>query len=219
MPTKKANGHAIPEAPPESDTGTNHAAELDAECFLALQEIDSAVARLGQKKAATIARFENLGVDVEAVRYCQKLDNKDDAPAWIKRIIAMAARLSIIPTETESDGQITLMPGLRVAALDPAAQDKLAVARAHNDGYNTGRHGGSADDNPHQPGTEAYVAWGGGCLDGAADRAIAKANRDDKKARKKAAKEAAEDAAGTVLEQDEAAYRARAAENFPADPA
>lgn len=223
----KANGSAAPDAPPAH--GANTQADDTANCFLDLNEIDSQIASLGQKKARTIARYENIGVDVDAVRECQKLARKDDAPDWIKRIVAAAGVLKIIPTETEDDGQISLMPGLKVAAASTAAQSRIAVARAHGDGYNSGKHGGSADNNPHAAGTEEYVAWGNGCIDGEADRAIAKQLREDKKAasrpanvtvastekRKpgrpsKADKAAAEEAAGkTPLENDETAYRAK----------
>lgn len=214
-----SNGEDVhPTDPPDEGGGSNTKPDDTAECFLELKGIDSAIASLGQKKARTIARYENMGVDVDAVRYCQKLENKDDAPDWIKRVLAAAAQLSIIPTETEDDGQITLMPGLRVAAVSQKAMDKLSIARAHGDGYNSGRHGGSADNNPFEAGTEVYVAWGNGCMDGAADKAIAKSQREDKKARNRAAEVDAEP--GTVLERDEAAYRAGTQEHvtMPADP-
>lgn len=204
----------------DRNVGSNVAPDDTADCFLALKEIDLETARLGQKKARTIARFENMGVDVEAVREVQRLEHKDDAPDWIKRVVAAATRLRVIPSATDSDGQITFMPGLKVEALSKDAQDRLDIARATGDGYNSGRHGGTADDNPHKAGSPLYVAWGNGCIDGAADRAIAKEQRDEKKARKKAAAEEAEAAEGTALERDEAAYRAGTQERvtMPADP-
>lgn len=200
----------------------NSTAEDTAECFLELTELKASIARLGQKTAVTIARYENMGVDVEAVRECMKLEKKEDAPDWIKRILSAAAVLRIIPVAQESGGQMTLMPGLKVAAADQKTQDRLAIARAHTDGYNTGRHGGSADDNKHKPGTEVYVAWGNGCLDGQADRAARKGESPAVRAPAADTGREATKAPETALERDEAAYRSqrgRVVPLMPADPA
>lgn len=190
----------------------NSTAEDDANCYLDLIEISSAIARLSQKKGAIIGRYENMGVDVEAVQGCIKLEKQKDPPDWVRRMIAMAAKLKIIPVAEESGGQMTLMPGLKVAAADQKTQDKLAIARAHTDGFNTGRHGGSADDNKHKPGTEVYVAWGNGCLDGQADRAARKKpDAENTKAADTTNRRAATQPPATALERDEAAYRGKPA--------
>lgn len=189
----------------------NSTAEDTAECFLELTELKASMARIGQKTAVTIARYENMGVDVDAVRECMKLEKKDDAPEWIKRVLAAAAVLRIIPVAEEDDGQMTLMPGLKVAAADQETQDRLAIARAHGDGYNTGRRGGSADDNPHKAGTEVYVAWGNGCLDGQADRAARKPSAENTQTADTTNRRAATKAPETQLERDESAYRGKPA--------
>lgn len=187
----------------------NATAEQTAECFLELSELKASVSRIGQKTAVTIKRYENMGVDVDAVRECMKLEKKEDAPDWVKRVLAAAAVLKIIPVAEDKGGQMTLMPGLKVAAADQATQDKLAVARAHSDGYNVGRHGGgSADDNPHKAGTEVYVAWGNGAIDGQADRAARKKPEpENTKAADTTNRRAATKPPETQLERDEAAFR------------
>ena len=58
----------------------------------------------------------------------------------------------------------------RAAETEPASvagMDKLAGARAYNDGFNGGAHGGlTQDDNKHIPGTVEFVQWSHGCADG-----------------------------------------------------
>ncbi len=152
-------------------------------------------------------------MDTDAVRECIKLEHQRDAPEWIKRVIATAAILNIIPTDVEDDGQVTFMPGLRTPVPSTEMQEKLAEAKAYSDGYNGGRHGNqSADDNPHVAGSKLYQVWGQGCLDGQAEKAIAKANRKPGRTGRAATAEPT-----TALEQDEAAYRGTADQELAAE--
>lgn len=200
-----AGGEAAPrEAAPMQAATPNVSADDTVDCYNDLEDIDSAIASLGQKKARTIARYENMGVDVPAVRECQKLGKKDDAPDWIRRITTAAAVLRIIPTETGEDGQLSVMPGLSVQAPSPEKDQEMRLIRAKSDGYNTGRHGGEAGACLHQPGTEEHVAWNRAFKVGEKERAEAKELRDAKRDKKK---EATRDDS-TQLERDTAAYRA-----------
>lgn len=207
----KPNGDATPE---EKRDDANHKPEDAAECFLAAREIKQSIARQSQKLSATYARFENLGVDVEAVKECLKLDKHEDAPGKLKRIMTMAAILNIIPTATEENGQLSVMPGLTVQGLNDATKERVALAKAYDDGYNTGLVGGSETNNKYQAGTEHRVKWSLGHIDGQAQRAIRKPGSEnitqapaERRGRGRPRKDQAPVDDRTQLEKDEASYR------------
>jgi hypothetical protein len=215
----KANGHAKGEDAQTSPQALFNCKPEDiGECHLELEEIDRAIARLGQKKAATISRYKNMGVPVDELRAAAKIADKDNPPQWFKRVLAVATILNIIPTETEKDGQITIMPGLTVAGLNSATKEKIVLANAYNDGYNTGLSGGSETNNKFEPGSEARVKWSLGHIDGQAQRAIKRAGKPEKAQKQAGNGRAATRTAETQLERDEAAYRGINAD-MPADPA
>jgi hypothetical protein len=49
---------------------------------------------------------------------------------------------------------------------------ELARARAYSDGYNSGKHGGEAINNPFPAGSAEFVEWEKGRVDGQDDRAL-----------------------------------------------
>jgi hypothetical protein len=223
---KKANGQA--DAPPAGPVALFNCKPEDiGECHLELEEIDSSIARLAQKKAATIAHYKNMGVPVDELRAAAKMADKDNPPLWFKRVLAVAAILDIIPTETEKDGQITLMPGLKVAGLNDAMKEKIAQANAYNDGFNTGLAGGSETNNKYEPGAELRVKWSLGHIDGQAQRAVKRAGKPEKppkaaKSQQRVNNRAATQPPETQLERDEASYRGQVqydtGAEMPADP-
>lgn len=209
--SKPNGGDATPE---EKRDDANHRPEDAAECFLEARELKQSIARLSQKLSATYARFENLGVDTESVKECLKLAKHEDAPGKLRRIMTMAAILSIIPTSTEKDGQISVMPGLTVKGIDAATKEKLALAQAYNDGYNTGLDGGSETNNKYAAGTEHRVKWSLGHIDGQAQRAIRKPGSEnvtqapaERRGRGRPRKDQTRVDDRTQLDKDEAAYR------------
>lgn len=207
MPRGKKNSSQedSSESPPEGLF--NCKPEDIAECHLELEEIDGAIARLGQKKAMTIGRYKNMGVPVDEIREAAKIAGKENPPLWFKRVLAVAAILNVIPTENEKDGQITLMPGLSVSGLNDAMKEKIAVAHAYSDGYNSGLAGGDDSNNKYDPGTEMHVKWSLGHLDGQAQRAIKRAGKPEKKTKTRTDDRAATQPPETALQQDEATYR------------
>lgn len=197
---KAANGADHDDAPPAKQ---NASPENDAECFTVARELKRQSAQISQKLAAHYARFENLGVDTASIKDCLKLEKERDPPGRLQRLTRMAAILNMIPTETEKDGQINILPGLTVPGLNAAHKEKLAKANAYNDGYNTGLAGGEDTNNRFPVGSELRVLWSQGCIDGQGQRAINRANKPEKKTAGRAATKEPE----TALEKDEAEYR------------
>jgi hypothetical protein len=216
---KRTNGDA--EAP-NTEKASTAKPEDAAECFLEAREIKSSMARMSQKLSALYGRYENLGVDTLSIKECLKLEKDKNPPARLKRIMVMAAILNVIPTETEKDGQISVMPGLSVTGLNEATKEKIALANAYNDGYNTGLVAGSETNNKYPPGSEHRVKWSLGHIDGQAQRAIKRAGKPEKVAKQKRINDrAATQPPETQLEKDEASYRGALYDTgaeMPADP-
>jgi ribosome modulation factor len=145
-----------------------------AACFQEYSSLMADSARIGQRIAKTLERFEKSdGVDRRAIKNSYKLAQKD--PEVVARELARdkeyAQILDLITTD--DGGQITLSDELIPAApkkLSPKARAGLAAARAHADGYNTGFHGGSLEHNRHEAGTEEHQQWVVGFHDGHAER-------------------------------------------------
>lgn len=210
MPRGKKNNGGVDasKASPESQL-PNAKPEDAAECFLEAREIKSSMARLSQRLSALYGRYENLGVDTLAIKDCLKLERDENPPGRLKRIMTMAAILNVIPTETEEDGQINVMPGLTVTGLSDSMKQKIALANAYNDGYNTGMVGGSESNNKYEPGSEFRVKWSLGHIDGQAQRAIKRAGKPEKvsKGQTRVDDRAATQPPETALDRDEAEYR------------
>src|SRR5580698_2554124 len=117
---KAANGDA---ASVEAVSNTN--GDDTADCYCEYIEYMGQIARIRQKIATMLARFENMGVHTKSVRACYRLANMEDAPDYVKEMLRTAAILKIIPAAEESDGQMTFLPGLKVAAPSPASAAKL----------------------------------------------------------------------------------------------
>lgn len=190
-----------------------------AECFLEIKELNSSIARLNQKKGATYSRYKNMGVDTDAVRECIKLEQQEDAAEWIKRVAQTAAILRIVPTETESDGQVSFSPVFSTEGVTPAMASRLALMQAFWEGHDAGLSGGAEADNKFEPGTESFVNWVKGYRDGWEERSARKPGSENvtkapTEVRKKTSREqrvadrAATKPPETALERDEAAYRA-----------
>lgn len=216
---KKANGHdAAAETPAEAKS--NHKPEDEAECYLATKELKRKIAQLSQTLSATYGRYENMGVDVESVKDCHKLEKHDDPSGKLKRLLRMAQILDLVPTEVEKNGQASIMPNLVPEKLNETTKEKVSLARAYSDGYNTGLHDGSENNNRFAPGSELRVKWSLGHIDGQAQRAINKPeNKNVIKAptevRKRAGR-AADKAPETALEKDEAKFRGNGTDAQPA---
>lgn len=144
-----------------------------AECYADYADDMGQMARIKQRIAVRFARFQAIGGEPKDIKFAYKLDNMDDAPAYLRGIIKTARILRIIPSETEESGQVSFLP-----AFDPPSAEadaKVAMSRVRTDGYNAGRAGSKVDNCPFNAGTEEFVVWRDSWEDGASDLAKAKA--------------------------------------------
>ena len=155
------------------DLRENLSADDVAETYADYSDDMGQIARIRQRIAVRFARFTAMGGEPKEIKMAYKLDNMDDASGFLRGVIKTAQTLRIIPTETESDGQVSFLPAF--APPSPEADARVAMSRVKTDGYNAGRHGQPVDNCPYNAGSEEFVAWRDMWEDGASDLAKAKA--------------------------------------------
>lgn len=211
-PPGSKNGAKKEEA--EEAMDTNVSADEVAECYVEYTEMMGQIARVRQRVGSMLQRYEAMGVHTKAVRACYRLANMDDAPDYVKEMLRAAAILKIIPAETESDGQMTFLPGLKVSPPSAEAQDKLNRSEVFWNGWDAGLGGGLIEACLHEPGSEDFVTWRKGWADGHKDWAAKPKNANletastEKRPRGRPRKDA------TQLERDEDAFRAKAGDGL-----
>lgn len=165
-------------------------------------ELKTASQRLAQKMKTALAAYENKGGDVDEIKFAHKMAklDKGEARAKVQRMNRAAVWSGII--EYEANGQANFTATFTEAPKKQSTEAgaRLARARAHADGYNSGKSGGSIDASPFndKPGSEEFVAWRDGWNDGHDDYVLthpdeAAAAADTSKV--KPARKAKEDAA------------------------
>ena len=200
MARAKKNGQAEDAAP---NTG---AADDLAECYVEYTELMGRIARERQKIAAMLQRYNGMGVNVKAIKACYRLANMDDAPDYVKEMLKAAAVLKIIPAAEESDGQMTFLPGLKVAPPSAATASKVNRSKVFWDGYDAGLAGHLIEVSKFDAGTEDFVTWRDGWEDGHRDFE-AKPKKEKKVKAQRVNDRAATQPPETQLEKDEAGYR------------
>jgi len=143
--------------------------DQQAETLAELIRLDTERAKLGQATATVLNRFEKWGGNkkqIKAVKALLMLDPRE-AQVNIETLLHYSANAGI-EVRWQADGQSTL-----VDSLEPAKPQKtttgtrdLAAAKAHSDGFNSGKAGAVPHDNPFTPGSEQYVSWHDGRDDG-----------------------------------------------------
>lgn len=184
-----------------------------AECYVSYTEHMGVIARERQKIATMLARYEGMGVHTKSVRACYRLANMEDAPDYVKEMLRTAAILKIIPAEEESDGQMTFLPGLRVAPPSPAKQASVNRSKMFWDGYDAGVAGHLIETCTFNPGSEDFVNWRDGWQQGHNDWQAKPKNQNvenasaERKPRGRPRKAADHVDDRTQLEKDESSYR------------
>jgi hypothetical protein len=119
------------------------------------------IASIQQEIATGLGRYEKEGIDKKALKLAYSLQSSDMTPEEIaaqrRRETEYLQWAGIITVE--ADGQTSIITGLDPKRPSAKAARKLELGRVQSDGYNTGRAGGTLDDNPHQAGTEDYALW------------------------------------------------------------
>ena len=139
-----------------------------AGCFAEYSQMQGEMSRIKQRIATMLKRYENMGVDGNAVKYAYAQSHKENPEHKHKKRTEYLVILGLIGVDEE--GQSNFSAALDVAKPSTEIASKLALARAHTDGYNSGRHGGKIENNPFNAGTETFVKWLEGFHDGHADR-------------------------------------------------
>jgi ribosome modulation factor len=140
-----------------------------SECYSDYADDMGQIARISQRIKTRFADFKKIGGNPKDIQMAYKLEHMDDPLAYLRGITKTAAILRIIPTETESDGQVSFLPAFDYPS--PEADAKVAMSRVRADGYNAGKAGGVIENCPFQAGSEEFVIWRDNWEDGAADRA------------------------------------------------
>jgi hypothetical protein len=106
------------------------------------------------KKAGGPAYWKSL----VRVHDLQKLD-PDEARAELEMLVDVAAQVDIKITWMGDQAAFADVMDMAQPAKNTQGTRDLAAARAHADGFNSGKNGGVPHDNPFNPGTEEYVSW------------------------------------------------------------
>lgn len=140
-------------------------------CFNDYSSLRADVARIGQRIDKMLGRYEKQGVDRAAIKRMYALAQKDPAEVarQQQRDREYAEWLDIVTVD--DSGQSGFADGLAPKPKPSLeAKEKLAEARAYNDGYNTGKAGGMLEANRHHPGTAAHERWAVGWRDAEAEK-------------------------------------------------
>lgn len=183
--TKTTDGAARKPGRPKREVTavTNVNPDDIAACYTDYASMRGDIARIGQRIAVSFARFEKLGVQSKGIKRAYALAQKDPdvVAAQVRMETEYLAILEII--DFSETGQGSFAAGLKavVAKPSPVAAERLNLARAHADGYNTGLAGGDKGACRVPPGTEAHVKWLEGWHDGHADRVARKPDAEKTK--------------------------------------
>lgn len=196
------------QAPP---LGHNNPRLAKVRAFLAeMMDLETAGARLRSKSAALKGRVEGDGEDwkqLKALVRAQRLSN-GEATKELETLVFYHLAINVdVRTSFDPQGQGELSDVMDTEQRRPPPEnaERLADARAFNDGYNSGRHGSNTFSNPHELGSSVYARWEEGRREGEADRLLinpALASR-------------VEGGSGTI-EGDEAEYRRAGVEDMRA---
>jgi hypothetical protein len=145
-------------------------------CLAEYTQVDTEMKRLAQRQAALLKRYENQGVNVRSIKTAHRAGKLDGAAARAQaqsdmRYLIITGILKPADDDwVQTVSQSSLFEGSDASQVGVVAPG-LANARAHADGYNSGKSGGLPGDNHFTPGTSEYVQWEAGRKEGAADRA------------------------------------------------
>lgn len=185
-------------------------------------ELKTQIARLSKRVGTIDAQWEAIGGDAQDLKDGEKLHHLSGLSARqgrIRRFNQVAFWMGLITYDGK--GQASAIPifEAKEAPEMPAKTDeRLALARAEMDGYNSGWAGGTPENNPHPPGTELYTIWDSACRDGQREKADRKAAKGQPEAPAADAAKTKPDAAKRGPGRPPKAAAATPAEAVPAKP-
>jgi ribosome modulation factor len=149
--------------------------DVIASCYQEYAELMSERARANAKVSAMLARYEKQGVDKKGIKNAYAISSKDPAEAARQHAKNTEYLMILEIIETDETGQGTFDKALTIKKPSPKSSERVRVARAHADGYNSGKAGGTIESRGgFQPGSEEFVAWSDGWQDGHNDRVAVK---------------------------------------------
>lgn len=157
--------------------GTNGDAKAEpddiAACYAEYVSLRTDQGRVSQAIGTMLKRYEKRHVDAKAIKHSYKLAMMDPAMATAQHAINDEYVRILEIVDFDAAGQGGFAEGLeRVTPKpSPANAARVACARAHADGYNSGLAGGKIEGSERfAAGSEEFVAWRDGWSDGHADR-------------------------------------------------
>lgn len=144
-------------------------------------ELKTQIARLSKRVGTIDAQWEAIGGDAQDLKDGEKLHHLSGLSARqgrIRRFNQVAFWMGLITYD--ASGQASALPVLdaKDAPVFPVkSDDRLALARAEMDGYNSGWAGGTPENNPYRPDedSELFTIWDTACRDGQREKADRKA--------------------------------------------
>lgn len=181
----------------------NVSATAITDCMAEYEEMMGRRARLDAQIGAMFMKYEKAeGVDRAQVKRSYRRRNMD--PAEVRSEIEVDMHYTRVLGQIEWDAKsgqgsfIEAIAAIPTPVVSKVADANLARARAHSDGYNSGKAGAKVGSCRFSVGSEQYVAWRDGWQDGTADREAVKpgasnvVKADARRERKGGAKAAAE---------------------------
>jgi ribosome modulation factor len=148
-------------------------------CLAEYTTTDTQIKRLAQQQAAMLKRYEGQGVSPRSIKKMHRAAKLDKAVARAEaqedaRYYIICGILSPATDEWARQVSQSTLFDAEDSEFEPlgTVSPDLARARAHTDGYNSGRHGGEAINNPFLAGSQEHVAWLEGLKEGQADHAL-----------------------------------------------
>lgn len=145
--------------------------DVIATCYQEYAEMMSDRARANAKIAAMLARYEKQGVDKKGIKNAYSISSKDPAEAARQHAKNTEYLMLLGIITVDESGQGSFEKALVVKMPSPKSSARVRVARAHADGYNSGKAGGTIESRGgFAPGSEEFAAWSAGWADGRDDR-------------------------------------------------
>jgi hypothetical protein len=117
------------------------------------------------------ARYARLGISAELVRLMHRESKltADERQTKYADELRYRRAVSLWEADSEEDFDRAMQQASETAVAGVKAQERLAAARAYNDGFNSmvqSKGKSTAADNPNEPGTIGHAEWTKGHRDG-----------------------------------------------------
>jgi ribosome modulation factor len=165
------------ETPPERKKTNGPTPERNAGWLAELEKLETRKASLSGEFSALKERVKSGDGDWMGLKEVRKLKRLEpaEATARLDSLLVLARQNEIKVTWFRNQAAFSdFMETNQPPPKNTAGSRDLAAARAHGDGYNSGRNGAVPHENPfnHAPGSEEYVQWLKGRDDGQLDREL-----------------------------------------------